>query len=136
MLGSQSCQISNPTIHRPSHPQLFNLHLASHYRLRRSSMGWWPENHPRWGVTEPVQISAPATIRSLWHMGLLDGTPDAHILGQTGAVTLTPEVWTNERGKALLADILRDTGIFFDVTTDTLIYSGGDEADCCSVSVH
>ena len=88
-------------VRRLSHPQLYNLHLASHYRLKRSSMGWWPEDHPRWGVTEPVQISAPATIRSLWRMGLLDGTPDAHILGHAGTVTLTPELWTNERGKDL-----------------------------------
>ena len=99
-------------------------------------MGWWPENHPKWGVTEPAEISSPATVRSLWRMGLLDGTPDAHILNQTGTATLTPEVWTNERGKALLADILRDTGTFFDVRTDILIYRGDDEAVFGSVSVH
>lgn len=91
-------------------------------------MGWWPENHPKWGVTDPVRISSPATIRSLWRMGLLDGTPDAHILGQTETATLTPEVWTNDRGKDLLRNILRDTGIFFDVSTDILIYRGDDEA--------
>ena len=134
--SSQPCLFSNLIVRRLSHPQLYQLHLASHYRLKRSSMGWWPENHPRWGVTEPVQILSPATIRSLWRMGLLDGTPDAHILGQTGTATLTPEVWTNELGKALLADILRDTGIFFDATTDTLIYPDDVEADYGSVSVH
>ena len=103
-------------VSRLSHPQLYNLHLACHYRLKRSSMGWWPENHPRWGATELIKISAPATIRSLWSMGLLDGTPDAHILGQAGTVTLTTELWTNERGKDLLGDIYSHTGIFFDWT--------------------
>ena len=128
--------LPNLLVRKLSHPQLFNLHLANHYRLKRSAMGWWPENHPRWGGTEIMKISSPATIRSLWRMGLLDGTPDAHILGQTGTATLTPEVWTNDRGKTLLADILRDTGIFLDVSTDTLIYPGDDEADYGSVSVH
>jgi hypothetical protein len=123
-------------VRRLSHPQLYNLHLARHYRLKQSSMGWWPENHPRWGVTEIMKISSPATIRSLWRMGLLDGTPDAHILGQTGAVTSTPEVWTNEWRKALLADIYRDTGIFLDLETDCLINPDDDEDDYGSITVH
>jgi hypothetical protein len=49
-------------VRRLSHPQLYTFHLASNYRLKRSSMGWWPADHPRWAVTEPVQISARATI--------------------------------------------------------------------------
>jgi hypothetical protein len=122
IITARSRPLHRPLVRRLSHPQPYNLHLASHYRLKRSSMGWWPENHLRWGVTEPVQISAPATISSLWRMGLLDGTPDAHILGQAGTVTLTPEVWVKERGKDLLGDIYSHTGIFFDLDTDSLIY--------------
>ena len=129
-------------VRRLSHPQLYDLHLASHYRLKRSTMGWWPEDHPRWGVTEPrwgvtepVQISAPATIRSLWRMGLLDGTPDAHLLGHAGTVTLTPELWTNDKGRMLLDYIRRDTGIFFDPSTDCLIYLKDDEVSCGSLAL-
>jgi hypothetical protein len=122
-------------VRRLSHPQLYNLHLASHYRLKRSSMGWWPENHPRWGVIEPVKISAPETIRSLWRMGLLDGTPDAHILGQGGIVTFTPELWANERGKEVLDCIRRETGIFFDPSTDCPIYRDEDVADYGGITV-
>jgi hypothetical protein len=99
-------------------------------------MGWWPEDHPRWGVTEPVQISARATIRSLWRMGLLDGTPDAHFLGHVGTATLTPELWTNDKGRMLLDYIRRDIGIFFDLDTDCLIYLADDEAGSGNVLVH
>jgi hypothetical protein len=69
-------------------------------------------------------------------MGLLDGTPDAHILGHTGTVALTPEVCVNERGKALLDHIRRDTGIFFDPSSDCLIYPKDDEVSCGSLAVH
>jgi hypothetical protein len=106
----------DPLVRRLSHPQLYNLHLANHYKLKRSSMGWWPANHPRWGVSEILQISSPSTIRSLWRMALLDGTPDAHILGHIGLVTLTPEVWTNDKGKEVLEQLFRETGIFFDAS--------------------
>jgi hypothetical protein len=123
-------------VRRLSHPQLYNLHLASHYRLKRSSMGWWPEDHPRRGVTEPVQISAPAPIRSLWRMGLLDGTPDAQLLGHAGLVTLTPELWTNDKGRMLLDYIRRDVGIFFDPSSDCLIYPKNNEVSCGSLAVH
>jgi hypothetical protein len=99
-------------------------------------MGWWPEDHPRWGVTEPVQISAPATIRSLWRMGLLDGTPDAYILGQAGTVTLTPELWTNDKGRMLLDYIRKDIGIFFDPSGDCLIYPDEDQAGSGNTPVH
>jgi hypothetical protein len=75
-----------------------------------------------------MQISSPRTIKSLWRMSLLDGTPDAHIVRQASTV------WTNERGKALLADIYRDTGIYFDVSTDCLIYP--DEDGSGNVAVH
>jgi hypothetical protein len=133
---SRSSRRPDHLVRRLSHPQLYNLHLACHYRLKRSSMGWWPEDHPRWGVTEPVQISAPATIRSLWRMGLLDGTPDAHILGQAGTVAFTPELRTNDRGKELLGDIYSHTGIFFDASTDCLISPKDDEVSCRSIAVH
>ena len=69
-------------------------------------------------------------------MGLLDGTPDAHILGQAGTVAFTPEFWTNERGKDLLGDIYSHTGIFFDLDTDSLIYRDEDEAGSGNVLVH
>lgn|SRR5262249_5696416 len=64
-----------------SEHEIFALHVASHYKLRRSSMGWWAENHPRWDVSEPVVILRPVTIKALWRKGLLDGTPDFTILG-------------------------------------------------------
>ena len=69
-------------------------------------------------------------------MGLLDGTPDAHILGQTGTVALTPEMWTNDRGKALLEHIRRDAGIVSDLDTDSLIYPGDEEAGSGSLALH
>jgi hypothetical protein len=133
---SRPSQPPGPLVRRLSHPQLYNLHLACHYRLKRSSMGWWPEDHPRWGVTEPVQISAPATIRSLWRMGLLDGTPDAHILGQAGTVAFTPELWTNDKGRMLLDYIRKDIGIFFDPSSDCLIYPDEDQAGSGNTAVH
>ena len=88
-----------------SHPQLYALHLASHYKLKRSSMGWWPESHPRWGVTEIMKIIAPATVRSLWRMGLLDGTPDEKVWDHQPPAYASPKLWTNVKGKMLLAEI-------------------------------
>jgi hypothetical protein len=67
-------------------------------------------------------------------MGLLDGTPDAHFLGHVGTATLTPELWTNDKGRMLLDYIRRDIGIFFDWTPSSLIYRDEDEAGSGSVS--
>jgi hypothetical protein len=69
-------------------------------------------------------------------MGLLDGTPDAHLLGHAGLVTLTPELWTNDKGRMPLDYIRRDIGIFFDLDTDSLIYRDEDEAGSGNVPVH
>jgi hypothetical protein len=88
-------------------------------------MGWYPYNHPRWDLTEVMRIASPATIRSLHRRGLLDGTPDGSI----------PELWTNERGIDLLEAIRRDTGIFYDVTTDTLVYLNHHGGGCGSIAV-
>jgi hypothetical protein len=52
---------SQPTPRKLSHPQLYALHLTSHYKLKRISLGWWTENHPRWGVTQKMRtVSARA----------------------------------------------------------------------------
>ena len=125
-------------ISRLSQPQLYALYLGRHYKLRRSSIGWWVEDHLRWGVTEPVRIISPATIKSLWRMGVLDGTPDAKILDQTGLVTSQPELWTNDRGKDLLDQIRRDTGIFYDYESDQLImpFDCDHGTDYPSVAIH
>jgi hypothetical protein len=69
-------------------------------------------------------------------MGLRDGTPDAHILEQAGVLTATPQLWTNVRGKALLEHIRRDTGIFFDASTDCPIYPNYSDSTCGILSVH
>jgi hypothetical protein len=105
-----------------SEDEIFALHVASHYKLKRSSMGWWAENHPRWDVSEPVGILHPVTIKALWRKGLLDGTPDFTILGANrNGVHRVPLLWTNERGKEILKEIERDTGIFYDTKTDRLV---------------
>jgi hypothetical protein len=85
-----------------SDPQLYALHLACHYKLKRSSMGWWPENHPRWGRSEVMQILSPQTIKSLVKVALLDGTPNGS----------NPELWTNERGRTVLAKPAVTLGYF------------------------
>jgi hypothetical protein len=54
-----------------SYPQLLALHVATKYKLRRSSMGWWAEGH-HWGEHDGVTNHSPATIKSLVKMGLLD----------------------------------------------------------------
>jgi hypothetical protein len=81
--------------------QLFALHLASHYKLKRSSMGWWAESR------ESVGMLHRSTIKALLRKGLLEGDPDS-------------KVWTNQLGKELLEEIRRDTGIFYDFENDEL----------------
>ena len=111
-------QSTHPTIRRLSPSQLHALHMGKHYKLRRSSMGWWPYNHPRQGVSKVVRIIRPATIKSLWKMGLLDGNYDR----PTGIGSQGLELWTNEDGRRLLNEITHDTGIIFDPGTDELVY--------------
>jgi hypothetical protein len=97
-------------------------------------MGWWPLSHPRWGVTEPMQILHPSTIRSLWRLDLLDGIPDRAISGKVPRVQ--PEIWTSDKGKKLLDEIANDTGIFFDVTNDQLVVPGLEQDGSPSVMIH
>ena len=111
-------QSTHPVIPRLSPSQLHALHMGKHYRLRRSSMGWWPYNHPRQGVSELVRIIRPATIKSLWKLSLLDGNYDQ----PTGIGSEGLELWTNEDGRRLLNAITQDIGIIFDPRTDELLY--------------
>jgi hypothetical protein len=121
-------------IKRLSTAQLYVLYVGAYYKLRRSSMGWWAVNHPRWGVTELRRIFSPATVKSLWGMGLLDGVPDEAISGKAPCVQ--PELWTNDRGKKLLDTINCDTGILFDITNDQLVVPGLEQEGSPSVAVH
>ena len=54
-----------------SWPQLFVLHVAANYKLRRSSMGWWPDGHVFANGT--VAIHLPVTVKALLKKGLLEG---------------------------------------------------------------
>ena len=59
-----------------SNAQLYALDLASRYKLQRSSLGWWAVDSDGSALSDPVEILAPSTIRSLWRLGLLDGNLD------------------------------------------------------------
>jgi hypothetical protein len=85
---------------------------------------------------EPVQIISPATIKSIWRLGLLDGIPDSTISGKT--VRSEPELWTNDRGKKLLDEVSRDTGIVFDLATDEFVvpYPDPYHEDGCRPTIH
>ena len=54
-----------------SRQQLFVLHVAANYKLRRSSMGWWADGHV--GANGVGRIHSPATVNSLLKKGLLEG---------------------------------------------------------------
>jgi hypothetical protein len=116
-------QVSNSqttvAVRRLSYAQMYALHIGTYYKLLRSSMGWWAENHrdnqPIKGVPR-VSIIAPSTIKSLWRMGLLDGIHDI------GAAEGRPELRTNKRGQRLMAEIMHDTGLYFDPHTDELVH--------------
>jgi hypothetical protein len=57
----------------------------------------------RWiALSDPVEILAPNTIRSLFRLGLLDGNPDPL------PPVKQPSLWANERARNLLAQIARD----------------------------
>jgi hypothetical protein len=124
MVNFKNCrEVDSPLLRevpRLSYSQFYNLHLANHYRLKRYSMGWYPVNHPRWGVTEPVRKSAPATIQCLLNMGLFDGTANARVVWKERTDGSAPEVWINELGKRVLDHIHENAGFYFDVATDQL----------------
>ena len=63
-------------IRKLSGAQLYALDLATRYKLHRSSMGWWAVASDGSALSDPIEILAPNTIRSLWRLGLLDWNPD------------------------------------------------------------
>jgi hypothetical protein len=80
---------------RLSVAQLHALEVAAQHRLYRSSMGWWNEDD------EAAGYFSPATIKSLWRKGLLDGTHD--VKPGEGGPRGPHRLWANERGRAVLA---------------------------------
>ncbi len=108
---------THPVIRRLSSSQFYVLHLGNHYKLRRSSEGWWPDNHPAQGVSEVIFFIAPSIIKSLWKMGLLNGNYDK----PTGRGYEGLELWTNEEGRRALNDIAQETGLIYDPRTDELV---------------
>ena len=89
-------------IRKLSGAQLYALDLASRYKLQRSSLGWWAVASDGSALSDPVEILSPATIRSLWRLGLLDGNADPL------PPVDKPSLWANERARKLLAQIARD----------------------------
>jgi hypothetical protein len=82
----------------------------------------WSEDRPR-DATEPVQIIRPATIKSLWRLGLLEGD-SVPTTNQAG-------LRTNAKGRALLDQIRDDTGIFLDLNRHELMFDFEAPADVC-----
>ena len=115
-------KLSSKNVYRFSPTQIHALTLAAKYKLQRNSMGWSCLDHPKWGITEPVQNISPVTVKSIWRMGLLDGTPDAQILGKPIADGALPELWANMVGHAVLRTIQSRTGVCLDPRTDLLTY--------------
>jgi hypothetical protein len=74
-----SARLAAKDIRKLSGQQLYALDLASRYKLQRSSMGWWAVASDGSAPSDPVEILAPNTIRSLWRLGLLDGNVDPSI---------------------------------------------------------
>src|SRR5262249_13181261 len=89
-----------------SNAQLYALDLASRYKLQLSSMGWWAVASDGSALSDPVEILAPNTIRSLWRLGLPDGNLDPL------PPVDRPSLWANERARQLLAHIARDIDVF------------------------
>jgi hypothetical protein len=65
-------------------------------------MGWWAVASDGSALSDPVEILAPRTIKSLWRLGLLDGNPEPAI------PVKKPSLWANARARNLLAQIARD----------------------------
>jgi hypothetical protein len=109
--------------------QLFVLHVAANYKLRRSSMGWWAD---RPAADLEWIVHSPATVKSLLKKGLLEGNArgekialeglDGKSIGEGEAAE--PEMWTSARGKRLLDKITSETGIWFDQETYRLVGPG------------
>jgi len=108
-----------------SWPQLFVLHVAANYKLRRSSMGWWPDGHVF--ANGAVAIHPPVTVKSLVKNGLLERNPrgEAMALGDwDGKSTMEPPIpmlWASKKGKRLLAKITEETGLVFNKETYQLV---------------
>lgn len=66
-------------VRRLSHPQIYNLHLCLSQQAETVLHGMVARGSSQMGVTEIMKIPSLAIIRSLWRMGLLDGTPDAQL---------------------------------------------------------
>src|SRR5690349_2166825 len=101
-----------------SWPQLFVLHVAATYKLRRSSKGWWAD-----GLVFADgfgRVNSPATVKSLLKKGLLEGNARGENIalgGWDGKSTMEPpipKVWASAKGRKLLDKITSETGIVFD----------------------
>ena len=111
--------------------QLFVLHVAANYQLRKSSAGWWADGHV-WadGV---YRIHSPATVKSLLKKGLLEGNARGENIalgGWDGKSTMEPpipQMWTSAKGKKLLDEITSETGIGFDRENYRLVEPGADD---------
>jgi hypothetical protein len=96
--------------------QLFVLHVAANYKLRRSSMGWWVDR-----PAADVDWYSPGTVKSLLKKGLLEGNARGENIalgGWDGKSTMEPpipKVWTSAKGKRLLDKVASETGIWFDL---------------------
>jgi hypothetical protein len=108
---------------RLSDVQIDVLLLGLHHKLDRSSMGWSYEDRVNW--SDPVRIYGPATIKALWHRGLLVGNfDDPRGVGNLGELAglenldgaghehcvqspKTPkfQVWTSDLGKEILKEV-------------------------------
>jgi hypothetical protein len=104
--------------------QLFVLHVAANYKLRRSSVGWWAD---RDGV---AAIHSPATVKSLLKKGLLEGNARGENItleGWDGKSTMEPpipKVWASAKGRELLDKVSSETGIVFDPKNFELLEPG------------
>jgi hypothetical protein len=85
-----------------SDAQLYALDLASRYKLQRSSLGWRAVAPDGSALSDPVEILAVNTVKSLYRLGLLDGNPDPAI------PVKKPSLWANARARKLLTQIARD----------------------------
>ncbi len=109
--------------------QLFVLHVAANYKLRRSSMGWWADGHVF--ADGVVRIHSPATVKSLLKKGLLEG--NARGDGKSTMEPPIPEVWASAKGQKLLDKICSETGIVFDRENYQLVEPGTHDEPADSV---
>jgi hypothetical protein len=110
--------------------QLFMLHVAANYQLRRGSMGWradGPAADLDWIVHSKV------TVRSLLKKGLLEGNARGENIalegwdGKSTTEPPIPKLWTSAKGKKLLDKITSETGIVFDRENYQLVEPGTDD---------